>query len=309
MAEKRLFIYCSPKEFAKRQRRLGAPANVECLETLWVTEILPRLTKATYIVHLASTCRFFRDLYARQPSRFWHEQCIRYNWDRLVFSSNINYKNIFISATFRRCIDCHEKVTPAAKTDEITWMAYVHNGCRNPNDVISASKAAKEFHIPATLVKTLPDVRNGVNSRYFVADVQVAAYAHCGSKEKWEAKHTQLLKRHESLEKKKETAREAEIKELIDPIVAKLGKEFETDGWHTSEVSYYISTGKTKYSREAKYRQLERLFWKEIKRRLENVVAKHMKTHWVHVNGHDISTWFRVNPEKMAIFKQHGIPV
>lgn len=305
MAEKRLFIWCSYEDFVKRQRLLGIPAKVELLELLWVREILPRMKSARNVLGLASTCRFFRDLYAQQPSRFWHEQCVRFNWNQLVYSPNINYKAIFISATLIRCIDCHKLAND--NQEETTWTAYLHEYCKNPNPIISASKAAKDFHISPTLVKTLPNVRPDANPRYFIADVQAAAYEHCGSKEQWEQKHAKSLKRQKATEEKKKIVRLREIKELVDPVVALLGKDFEFGEWQTSDVREYILSGKTRWSRESKYVQLQRLSWIEIKRRLENVIAKQMKTKRVHINRYDIDTWFRAYPEKLKIFKAFHI--
>lgn len=303
MADKRLFILCSPGEFAKRQRRLGIPTNIECLELLWLTEVVPRIKNRESILHLASTCRFFRNLFATQTSEFWHRLCVKDYWRELVFSPNINYKDIFISATTSRCICCHVySGRTAAGRDEITWTAFLHDTCKNPNPLVSAWKATKEYHISKKIVQKLPDVRPGANPRYFVADVQAAAYAHYGSKEKWEQKHTQLQKRHEALEKKKQAARYAEIKKGVDRFVVDLGPEFEFDDWQYPDVFNYISNGAIKWARKSKSEQVARLVRKELKYRLYEVVRTCTKKRHVVVTTVRIQRWLHRNPEKRGYF-------
>jgi len=300
MAEKRLLILCSPEEYAKRQRRLGIPANIKCLESLWITEIVPRMHIRSSILHLASTCRFLRDLFATQTGVFWHRLCIKYYWKELVFSLNINYKEIFISATTNRCIWCHTYGTD--RCDETTWTAFLHDNCKNPNPLVSISKASKEYHIAKKIVQKLPDVRPGANPRYFVADVQAAAYAHYGSKEKWEEKHAQLQKRHEALEKKKQAARYAEIKKGVDRFVVDLGPDFEFDDWQYPDVFDYISNGPIKWARKSKSEQVARLVRKELKYRLHEVVRTCTKKRHVVVTTVRIQRWLHRNPEKRGYF-------
>jgi hypothetical protein len=303
MTEKRLFILCSPGEFVKRQRRLGIPANIECLELLWMTEVIPRMKDRESILHLASTCRFFRDLFAAQTSVFWHQLCIKYYWNKLVFSPNINYKDIFISATLRLCIVCHEQAwSPIGKVDETTWTMCLHEKCKTPFPIVSVSKATKEYHISKKIVQTLPDVRPGANPRYFVADVQAAAYAHYGSKEKWDEKHAQLQKRHEALEKKKQADRCAEIKKGVDRVVVDLGPDFEFDDWQYPDVFDYISNGPSKWPRNSKAEQVTRLVRKELKYRLHEVVRTCTKKRHVVVTTVRIQRWLHRNPEKRGYF-------
>lgn len=313
MAEKRLFILCSPEEHAKRQRHLGIPAKVEQLELLWVTDILPRFKSASSVLGLASTCRFFRDLYAQQPSTFWHQLCKKYYWNEFVFSSHVNYRDIFISATLVRCVVCHgHEWESAMERDETTWMMYLHKDCVTPIPIVSVSKATKDYHLPKKLVQKLPDVRPGANPRYFVADVLAAAYAHCGSKEKWEEKHAKLLNQREATKNKQPELRRAEIKKEVDRVVVDLGPEFQFERWSYYGIDDYISNGPDKtWSKTKKRQHVQELVQKELKHRLKAVIAKQQRKDVtvasIIIDTECIRQWLGDHPEKLPYFPQYHV--
>jgi len=191
------------------------------------------------------------------------------------------------------------------RCDQTTWTAMLHDNCKNPNPLVSISKATKEYHISKKIVQKLPDVRPGANPRYFVADVQAAAYAHYGSKEKWEQKHTQLQKRHNALLKKKEADRCAEIKKEVDRFVVNLGPEFEFDDWQYPDVNDYISSGPNKWPRNSKSEQVARLVRKELKYRLLQVIRARTKS--VYAGTVQIQRWLKHNPEKLPYFPPYHV--
>lgn len=294
------------EEEVKRQRLLEIPINFDQLESLWVTEIFPRMKNARTVLGLASTCRYFRNLYGQQPNLFWYNQCVRWYSDAPVYSPNINYKEIFTSATLHRCITCH---TQMLTTDHElpTRIAYLHNTCEPRNPVVWVKEVRNVFHLASKLFRNLPITRQRGASYYFFVDAQNLAYEYCGSKEKWEQKCAKSLKLHETTQQKKEIDRQQNFKLLFDPIVAALGNSFECEKWNSKAVLRYISTGRTPWWSEAKHKQLEKLSWSELYCRSARIVAKELEKPILSVKKTEITDWLKSNPETLAIFNSHRI--
>lgn len=298
MSEKRLFI---SEEHAKRQKRLKRiPSNVAQLEVLWITHIVPLVKSAESILALASTSRFFNELYALQPNVFWNQLCQKHSESLRSFSPKINYKHVFISATLIRCIACHGGKKLKLWPDYgLIKMAYLHKGCIHPYPIVSPSKAMKDYHVPKNIIQKLTNMRPWSTSRYLLADVQDAAYAYYGSKEKWEEKNKKVLNQRKVAERKKARNRFAKAKKEINRFVLDLGPEFEFSEWQYpgfTESNFVGSSEKVKI-----------LIRKELKYRFRVVIAKSKKTYPGLIGKKEILPWLLCHPRILSYFNEYSL--